>query len=240
MEEGVMRLVKSLALKESIDEVANIDNIIPSEKVETDRIKSFYKTGISIGYMYPTFDTFTTRDYSYDLDETLTISNQSQKIKIAAMYMYDFKENSSLLMEVLGYLGSTPSFGVNASYLKFLNKENNSKFIGGSLGVQWVPYCRYCSDEQIPDTHRRSGISVSAQAGYMFFRTYDINVLARLQYHAVLNTDTDQGIVVDIGILKKAKPKSQQAERSPLQKVASSIGNTYLFILFIGFLGAML
>ena len=243
MEEGVMRLVKSLALKESIDEVANIDNIIPSEKVETDRIKSFYKTGFSIGYMYPTFDSFATRefenDYYYDSDETLTISNQSQKIKIAAMYMYDFKENSSLLMEVLGYLGSTPSFGVNASYLKFLNKENNSKFIGGSIGVQYVPYCVNCNTNLIPSEHRRSGISVSAQAGYMFFRTYDINVLARLQYHVVLNTDIDQGIVLDIGVLKKAKPKSQQAERSPLQKVATSIGNTYLFFLVIGFLAML-
>jgi len=242
MEEGVMRLVKSLALKESIDEVANIDNIIPSEKVETDRIKSFYKTGISIGYMYPTFNSFTTRDYGYyssDSDEIPTIYNQSQKIKISAMYMYDFKENSSLLMEVLGYLGSTPSFGVNANYLKFLNKENNSKFIGGSIGVQYVPYCVNCNTNLVPSEHRRSGISVSAQAGYMFFRTYDINVLARLQYHVVLNTDIDQGIVVDIGVLKKAKPKSQQAERSPLQKVATSIGNTYLFFLVIGFLAML-
>ena len=236
MEEAVMRLVKSLALKESIDEVATIDNIISSEKVEEDRIKSFYRTGLSIGYIYPTFESFTTRDYDYN--GTFTTSNQIQKIKIAAMYMYDFKENSSLLMEVLGYLGTTPSFGVNANYLKFLNNKNSSKFVGGSIGVQWVPYCTSC--DNIPETHRRSGISVSAQAGYMLFRTYDINVLARLQYHVVLNSDLDQGIVIDLGILKKATPKSQQSEISPIQKVATSIGTAYIYIIIMAILGSAL
>ena len=64
MEEGVMRLVKSLALQENIDEVADIENIVPSESVESDRIKSFYKTGFSVGYMYPLGDSYLTRDYN--------------------------------------------------------------------------------------------------------------------------------------------------------------------------------
>ena len=242
MEEGVMRLVKSIALRESIDDVADIDNIVPSESVESDRIKSFYKTGFSIGYIYPLGDSYTYRipDYvgggQYELDN---LGNESQKIKMSVMYMYDFKENESLLIEGLGYFGEPASFGLNASYLKYQNKENFSPYIGGGIGLQWVPFCTgYDCEELKPKDHRRSGISLNAQAGYMMFRTYDVNVMTRLQYHIVLNSDFDQGIVVDVGLLRKPKPKADSS-RSALQNVASGIGNVYLFFLALGFFGMM-
>tara|TARA_B100001250_G_scaffold374880_1_gene362031 strand:+ start:93 stop:1211 length:1119 start_codon:yes stop_codon:yes gene_type:complete len=244
MEEGVMRLVKSVALRESIDDVADIDNIVPSESVESDRIKSFYKTGVSIGYIYPLGSSYTyrkTQSSSWPDDDEMIESNQSQKIKISAMYMYDFKENESLLIEALGYFGEPTSFGVNASYLKYQNKENFSPYIGGGIGLQWVPYCSGydCeNDFNKPEDHRRSGISLSAQAGYMMFRTYDINVMTRLQYHLVLNSDFDQGIVVDVGLLKKPKPRAESS-RSTLQNVASGIGNMYLFLIAVSLLGAI-
>ena len=100
---------------------------------------------------------------------------------------------------------------------------------GGGLGIKAVSYCTgYGCEDERPDDHKRSGISFQAQAGYMLFRTYDINVMARLQYHIVFNTDLDQGIVLDVGILRKPRPKSDDSS-SPLKKLATSIGNTYLF-----------
>ncbi|MAR15063.1 MAG: hypothetical protein CMG21_01210, partial [Candidatus Marinimicrobia bacterium] len=172
MEEGVMRLVKSIALRESIDDVADIDNIVPSESVESDRIKSFYKTGASIGYIYPLGSSYASRktQYNWPDEDGMIESNQSQKIKISAMYMYDFKENESLLIEGLGYFGEPTSFGLNASYIKYQNKENFSPYIGGGIGLQWVPYCSGydCeNDFNKPEDHRKSGISLNAQAGYM-------------------------------------------------------------------------
>jgi len=242
MEEGVMRLVKSIALREPIDDVADIDNIVPSESVESDRIKSFYKTGISIGYMYPLGNSYTYRTSDYiggGNYELIDEGNQTQKIKLSAMYMYDFKENESLLIEALGYFGEPTSFGLNASYLKYQNKENFSPYIGAGIGLQWVPFCNGCyMDDLMPKDHRRSGISLNAQAGYMMFRTYDINVMTRLQYHIVLNSDFDKGIVVDVGLLKKPRPKAESA-RTPLQNLASGIGNVYLFFIALGFFGMM-
>ena len=85
--------------------------------------------------------------------------------------------------------------------------------------------------------HRRSGISLNAQAGYMMFRTYDINVMTRLQYHIVFNTDLDQGLVLDVALLKKPRPKNDS--RTPLQSLASGIGNFYLAMLAIGLLSAI-
>ena len=93
-------------------------------------------------------------------------------------------------------------------------------------------------DDLMPKDHRRSGISLNAQAGYMMFRTYDINVMTRLQYHIVLNSDFDQGIVVDVGLLKKPRPKAESS-RTPLQNLASGIGNVYLFFIALGFFGMM-
>jgi len=245
MEEGVMRLVKSIALRESIDDVADIDNIIPSESVESDRIKTFYKTGFSIGYMYPLGDSYKTREYDFwaqnepGQPNVWTETNQTQKIKLSAMYMYDFKENESLLIDAVGYFGTTPSFGVSANYLKYLNRGNNTPFFGGGAGMQWVPYCTgYRCEDTIPADHKRSGITLNGQAGYMLFRTYDINLMVRLQYHIVFNTDLDQGIVIDAGVIKKPRPKSESS-RTPLQNIASGIGNTYLFLLALGIFGMM-
>ena len=242
MEEGVMRLVKSIALIESIDEVADIDNIVPSESVESDRIKSFYKGGFSVGYIYPLGNSYTYRTSDYIGSgnyELINEGNQTQKIKLSAMYMYDFKENESLLIEALGYFGQPASFGLNASYLKYQNKENFSPYIGGGLGLQWVPFCAgYNCEELKPKDHRRSGISLNAQVGYMMFRTYDINIMTRLQYHIILNSDFDQGIVVDVGLLKKPTPKSESS-RTAVQNLASGIGNVYLFLIAVSILGAM-
>ena len=120
MEEAVMRVVKSLALQQDIDEVVDIDNVTPSESVESDRIESFYKTGFSVGYMYPLFDTYLVRtyddpDYWSDDEGVWEEKVQAQKIKVSAMYMYDFKENSTLLLDGIGYFGELPSFGKNAN-----------------------------------------------------------------------------------------------------------------------------
>ena len=243
MEEGVMRLVKSLALQENIDEVADIENIVPSESVESDRIKSFYKTGFSVGYMYPLGDSYLTRDYNDyywgDDEGEWTYTNQTQKIKISALYLYDFKDNASLLIDGVGYFGTTPSFGISANYLKYHNKGNNSPFYGGGVGIQWVPWCTgYDCEESMPTDHRRSGVSLNGQTGFMLFRTYDINLMVRLQYHIVLNSDLDQGIVMDVGVIRKPKPKSEST-RSPMQKLATSIGNTYLFFIAMGIIGMM-
>ena len=226
MERAVTRLAKSLALNESIEDVVDIDNITEGEEEESARRQSLGRIGFSIGYMFPTFDSYTSRnldqgEYDYDTWETVyetSTTRDIQKIVLGFNYFYEFKENRALLAEFNWYTGSPFSFGADMSMLKYLAKDDFSPYIGGGVGLHWVSYCRGydCQDEyNMPIDHRRSGISLNAQAGYVLFRTYNVNVIARGKYHLVLNSDLDQGFTIDVGLERKPSPK-RSADESKL------------------------
>jgi hypothetical protein len=224
MENAVVRLVKSLALNESIEDVVDIDNIIESEEEESARRQSLGRVGFSIGYMFPTFNSYAKRNYESNDDgdsnngyedgsylESTTYD--SQKITIGMNYFYEFKENRALLAEFIWYTGSPASFGADMSMLKYLGKDDFSPFIGGGVGIHWVSYCSgYCYDDVRPEDYRRSGLALNAQGGYVLFRTYNINVIARAKYHLILNTDLDQGFTIDVGLERKPSPKRSADE----------------------------
>lgn len=223
MENAIARLAKSLALNESIEDVVDIDNIIESEEEEDARRQSLGRVGFSVGYMFPTFNSYTDRDYdSYDWDSSTnsyssstTTTNDIQKIVLGFNYFYEFKENRALLAEFIWYTGAPFSFGADMSMLKYLGKGDFSPYIGGGLGIHWVNYCRgyNCQDElNMPINHRRSGINLNAQAGYVLFRTYNVNVIARAKYHLVLNSDLDQGFALDVALERKPTPKRSADE----------------------------
>ena len=226
MENAVARLAKSLALNESIEDVVDIDNIVESEEEEDARRQSLGRIGFSIGYMYPTFNSYVSRNYSSNDDGNWsngyedggyldTETRDTQKIVVGFNYFYEFKENIALLAEMSLYTGTPGSFGADMSVLKYLKKTDYSPFIGGGIGIHWVSYCHDndysydCDDEARPHDHRRSGLALNGQAGYVLFRTYNINVIARAKYHLVLNTDLDQGITVDVALERKRESREE-------------------------------
>ena len=221
MENAIARLAKSLALNESIEDVVDIDNIIESEEEEDARRQSLGRVGFSVGYMFPTFNSYTSRNYdtdwnsSYgDYEEITTTTNDIQKIVLGLNYFYEFKENRALLAEFIWHTGSPFSFGADMSMLKYLGKDDFSPFVGGGVGLHWVSYCSgssACMDD-IPHDHRRSGINLNAQAGYVLFRTYNVNVIARGKYHLILNSDLDQGFTLDVALERKPTPKRSADE----------------------------
>ena len=128
-------------------------------------------------------------------------------------YFYEFKENRALLAEFIWYTGSPASFGADMSMLKYLGKDDFSPFIGGGVGIHWVSYCSgFCYGDVRPEDHRRSGLALNAQGGYVLFRTYNINVIARAKYHLILNTDLDQGFTIDVGLERKPSPRRSADE----------------------------
>ena len=128
-------------------------------------------------------------------------------------YFYEFKENRALLAEFIWNTGSPASFGADMSMLKYLGKDDFSPFIGGGVGIHWVSYCSgYCNVDIRPDDHRRSGLALNAQGGYVLFRTYNINEIARAKYHLILNTDLDQGFTIDVGLERKPSPRRSADE----------------------------
>jgi hypothetical protein len=244
MENAVVRLVKSLALNESIGDVVDIDNIIESEEEESARRQSLGRIGFSIGYMYPMFDSYANREYDWVYDDDWNGENEyigtiydSQKIKLSTNYFYEFKENTALMAELTWYTGSPFAWGADMSMIKYLNKSDVSPFIGGGIGLHWVGYCTGCDSEVRPQDHRRSGPTFNIQAGYVLFRTYNVNVMARARYHLILNTDLDQGFTVDVGLERKPNPKGS-ADNNPLKKVAMGIGYFYIAIICIALIAS--
>ena len=241
MEAAVARLAKSLALQESIDAVVDIDNIVESEQMEDARRQSLGRVGLSVGYMYPISNSYAIRsggDYDYSTDDYSSGETRydSQKIKFSTNYFYEFKENTALLSEITWYTGAPFSWGADLSMIKYLNKDDTSPFIGGGVGLHWVSYCGdNCYDVDRPDSHKRSGPTFNIQGGYVLFRTYNVNVMARARYHLILNTDIDQGFTVDIGVERKRPPR-EHVENNPMRQVATGIGYFYLGILFLGLL----
>ena len=219
MENAVVRLAKSLVLNESIENVVDIDNIIESEEEESARRQSLGRVGISIGMMYPMFDSYANREYDWVYDDDWNGENEytgtiydSQKIKLSANYFYEFKENYGLLAETTLYFGLPFSMGADMNMIKYLNKSDFSPFIGGGIGLHWVSYCTGCDSDVRPQDHRRSGPTLNLQAGYVLFRTYNVNVMLRGRYHMILNTDLDQGFTIDVGLERKPPPKRSADE----------------------------
>ena len=68
MENAIARLAKSLVLNESIQDVADIDNIMENEEKEDRRRQSLGRLGFSVGYMFPTFNSYTGININYDED----------------------------------------------------------------------------------------------------------------------------------------------------------------------------
>ena len=186
MQYAVLRLAKAIAFKESIELVADVDNIMNSEEEDPNRRKSINRVGCSIGYLYPMGDSFNQTDWG-------EVKSYQQMLKYGVSYYHEFNNNTSLLVEGNYYFPH--SGGIDISFLKFSKKTDISPFYGVGLGSHWV-----LDGGDNPDDHRRSGPTINFQYGAVLYRTYDINVIARAQYLHILNSNVDYGLVFDIGI----------------------------------------
>ena len=86
MENVCLRLSKSIALKEPVEDVADIDNIIETEQEEPARRTSISRLGVTGGYIFPLKDTFGE-------------GPGTKSLNIGITYYYEFQNNSGLTVE---------------------------------------------------------------------------------------------------------------------------------------------
>ncbi len=209
MEQVCLRLSKSIALRQTLDESADIENITEQDQEESARRTSLGRFGASLGYLFPF------GDLTYGItnwDGTSTDREYSQLFKFNINYYNEFKNNTALLFE----FGSAPpvvSF-IDLNFLKFTNKVDTSPFYGSGIGFYMVTK----NNDYFTDDRYDSGMSLNLQGGVLLYRTYDLNVLLRVKYIYILNDDKNNGITFDIGMQWKRKERkhTKTINRYPL------------------------
>ena len=205
MEQVCLRLSKSIALRQTLEESADVDNITEKDEQESARRKSLGRVGLSIGYLFP-FEDLTYVDHNYNLGEdSEEVEVYSNLLKFNWNYYNEFKNNTALLVE----LGFAPPviWYADLNFLKFQNKLDTSPFYGGGLGFYSVERNNDWSDD-IGGEHD-SGMCVNIQAGLILYRTYDINVMLRTKFIQIFNEDLDRGIMFDIGVQWKMQTRDR-------------------------------
>ena len=215
MENASLRLAKSLINKDSIEESVDVDNIIEEETVEDSRRKSIYKVGFNLGYLVP----FGGEGYKYWDEDTASLRHSKTILQIGWINYWELKDNSFVMGEMFGNIANEGAggFGFEINMNKYMNKTDTSPFYGAGLGWYWNTLITeninydpnsWNNDNQY-NSDGRHGIALTAQAGYTFLRTYNMNIFARVKYHALFTTqegNIDNGISFNMGIVRKLTP----------------------------------
>lgn len=221
MENVSYRLSKSLINRDSIEDVVDIDNIIEDEETESERRKSIYRIGGSLGYVVP----FGGENY-YFYDSNIKKWNATPFF-FGYTQNWETKSNSTMILDA--FLSSS-KFGIDLTYNHFENKTDNSIFYGYGLGwhagIQYSdPIMDDWGDTYSHDTILRHGPAILAQVGYIFMRTYDVNVMVRAKYHfqfSTLEGNYDNGITFGVSLTKKMNPynksKRYRNERNTINR----------------------
>jgi len=203
------RMAEALAKRKSLEEVASVENITEAEEAgphAQNRRRSFYLTGVSLGYLWPSDGSFsrwnseTSTDCSngFGCPETERFQKYNQVFKLGWNNWFEFKPQ--LAMEIDLLLFAPIAIGADANMIYFFNRQDFSPFAGGGLGIHYV----FADEGSHKDLDKaNSGPAMNVQGGMIFFRTYNINLVVRGQYHYIGNDDKDNGASIDIGIRTK-------------------------------------
>ena len=201
MDQVCLRLAKSVALRQTLDESADIDNITEEDEEDVARRKSLGRTGISFGYFYPFEGIEYTYENNWPLEGTSTDINHKY-FKVNFNYYHEFKNNSALMYE---FGGASPGLlFLDLNFMKFKNKVDTSPFYGGGIGLYNV-----VKNSSLDNRNDDSGVCLNLQVGALLYRTYDFNVLVRGKFVQIFNDDFDRGIMIDVGVLWKRSQKSR-------------------------------
>jgi hypothetical protein len=202
-EAATRRMAEAISKRQTIEEVANVDNITEKEdNLEVNRRRHFYSTGASLGYMFPingSYRRWKLRDDCddyFDCPETeIRDQRYSQIVKLGWNNWFEFKNNLAMEVDVLWFAPIALGADVNLDY--FFANNDFTPFAGGGLGLHYV-----LPDQGIrkDSDKRNSGPTLNAQAGMIFFRTYSLNLVVRGQYHMIFNDDFDHGPSVDVAL----------------------------------------
>lgn len=236
LEAVTKRVSDAIVARKSVDQVASLDNITAKEENrEPTRRKSLFNTGFSLGYLLPTGGTYAylksdNSDGGFSDDCPCTEKQpHSAMIRLGWLNSWEFRENMMLGAEASWAIPNVLTGDIDLTYL--FSKTDISPFAGGGLGLQYVVPL----DDSTDESKRNSGPALNVQGGLVFFRTYDIHLIARAQYQVVFNSDIDNGAIFDLGVVYRPKEKATTGGGG----VWSSFWTYYLIgALVVGVIGA--
>lgn len=207
MEAVTRRVGEAVVSRRSLEKAATIDNITQKEEEqEPTRRRSLYAGGLSLGYLYPTGGSYAYLKDNYNWSNgSTTYSEQAyrQMIKITWLNTWEFRENLILGFDLVWAAPHAIGGDLNMQYL--LNRSDFTPFLGGGLGLHFVR-----GDDGGDSDKRNSGPALNLQGGMILFRTYDVHVIARAQYHMVFNSDLDNGPSFDVGVVYQRREKEKE------------------------------
>ena len=201
------RMAEALINRKTVELATSIENVseTDAEKDARKGRRSHYASGVTLGFGYPFGHSFQYVErkiaYGYPSSDTsLYLKRNPQLFKLGWANFWEFKNNLALDVQVLGFL--PVGFGADIDVVRFFNHSDFSPFLGGGIGMHWVR-----EDDTLSETStkRNLGPAFNVQAGIMMFRTYNIHILARAQYHFIANSDMDNCLSGDIVLLLDKK-----------------------------------
>ncbi len=205
------RVADALVTRKSFESAATTENITAKEEQnEPTRRRSLYVTGFSLGYLYPmaksyaylkegNYDPATGR-YPYTLKQPY-----SQMVRLDWLNYWEFRQNLMLGFEGAWALPNVIGGDIDVQYL--FNNSDYTPFMGGGLGIQYVGDL----SDSSTTAKRHSGPALNLQGGMILFRTYDVHVMARAQYQVVFDSDVDNGLTFDVGIIYRPSEKRESS-----------------------------
>lgn len=188
----------------TLADAGTVDNVAETEsEKEMLRRKSSSMSGVTVGALYPIGSSYqrsitepnlhyNSRTNSY-LDTT-RYRQPRQNLTIGYSYWYEFRQNLTLDVELKGNIPSSLAFQLDV--VNFFSRTDISPFVGGGLGMEYV-----FPDKPDPDDKINVGPQLNVQGGLMLFRTYDVRALVRGGYQITANSDHDQGVYAEVGLL---------------------------------------
>lgn len=202
LEAVTKRVSDALLQGKTVDQVASLDNITGKEETtEPTRRRSLFNTGFSLGYIYPSRHKYAylkdTSDNAFGCGEEDCEERQLRDriIRLAFINSWEFRENYMMGFELNWGMPNVIGGDINMQYL--FTRTDFSPFLGGGLGLQYV----IPLDDTVYAYKENAGPALNIQGGMLFFRTYDIHLMARAQYQWIFNDDGDRGMVYDVGVV---------------------------------------
>lgn len=206
LEAVTRRVGEAVVARRTLEQVASIDNITEKEEAkEPARRRSLYAGGLSLGYLYPLNGSYTSLE-SPDAfgSEPPEERSYRQMARLSWLNTWEFRENIILGFDATWFIPQAVGGDLNIQYL--LQRTDFAPFVGGGVGLHAV-----FPDDGGSTTKRNSGPALNMQGGMILFRTYDIHVIARAQYHMVFNSDLDNGPGFDVGVVYQRREKEHQS-----------------------------
>ncbi len=199
MENAVKKLAKSLINRKTLDESTDVDNITAEETLEPERRKSLAKIGGFLGYTYPIDNSY---DYGFIQPKRL--------FTFGGTSLWEYKNNYMLGGDIsLSIASDVTDFGAEFEIFRLINRNDFTPFFGGGLGIHTISWSDSTIFNGNENNFNQDGLTLNLQAGVILFRTYDVNLLIRCQYHYIFNDYNNRSIGINAMIIKKLEPSTR-------------------------------